>query len=115
MQHKLTIMRKQETSTASFRRLLREISTLLCYEVTRDLALTEVEIETPLQTMSAPTLEGKKLVFASVLRAGNGLLEGMLDLVPAARVSLTSASTVITRRCSQSSITSRRLPTCRTA
>ena len=83
VQHKLTIMRKQETSTASFRRLLREISTLLCYEVTRDLALTEVEIETPLQTMVAPTLEGKKLVFASVLRAGNGLLEGMLDLVPA--------------------------------
>lgn len=87
VQHKLTIMRKQETSTASFRRLLREISTLLCYEVTRDLALTEVEIETPIQTMMAPTLEGKKLVFASVLRAGNGLLEGMLDLVPAARVS----------------------------
>ena len=87
VQHKLTIMRKQETSTASFRRLLREISTLLCYEVTRDLALTEAEIETPLQTMVAPTLEGKKLVFASVLRAGNGLLEGMLDLVPAARVS----------------------------
>ena len=87
VQHKLTIMRKQETSTASFRRLLREISTLLCYEVTRDLALTAAEIETPLQTMVAPTLEGKKLVFASVLRAGNGLLEGMLDLVPAARVS----------------------------
>ncbi|PIO98430.1 Uracil phosphoribosyltransferase [uncultured Pleomorphomonas sp.] len=86
VQHKLTIMRNKETSTASFRRLLREISTLLCYEVTRDLALTEVEIETPLQTMTAPTLEGKKLVFASVLRAGNGLLEGMLDLVPAARV-----------------------------
>ena len=87
VQHKLTIMRNKDTSTASFRRLLREISTLLCYEVTRDLALTEVEIETPLQTMVAPTLEGKKLVFASVLRAGNGLLEGMLDLVPAARVS----------------------------
>lgn len=86
VQHKLTIMRKKETSTASFRRLLREISTLLCYEVTRDLALTETEIETPLVTMMAPTLEGKKLVFASVLRAGNGLLEGMLDLVPAARV-----------------------------
>jgi uracil phosphoribosyltransferase len=86
VQHKLTIMRNKDTSTASFRRLLREISTLLCYEVTRNLALTEVEIETPLQTMTAPTLEGKKLVFASVLRAGNGLLEGMLDLVPAARV-----------------------------
>ncbi|WP_237153370.1 uracil phosphoribosyltransferase [Oryzibacter oryziterrae] len=87
VQHKLTIMRKKETSTASFRRLLREISTLLCYEVTRDLKLMEVEIETPLEPMMAPTLEGKKLVFASVLRAGNGLLEGMLDLVPAARVS----------------------------
>lgn len=86
VQHKLTIMRKKETSTAGFRRLLREISLLLCYEVTRDLELTTVEIETPLTTMMAPTLEGKKLVFASVLRAGNGLLDGMLDLVPAARV-----------------------------
>ena len=86
VKHKLTIMRDRETSTASFRRLLREISTLLCYEVTRDLELTEVEIETPLVTMKAPTLVGKKLVFASILRAGNGLLEGMLDLVPAARV-----------------------------
>jgi uracil phosphoribosyltransferase len=86
VQHKLTIMRKKETSTASFRRLLREISLLLCYEVTRDLEMTTVEIETPLMTMQAPTLEGKKLVFASVLRAGNGLLDGMLDLVPAARV-----------------------------
>jgi uracil phosphoribosyltransferase len=86
VQHKLTIMRKKETSTAGFRRLLREISLLLCYEVTRDLELTTVEIETPLAVMQAPTLEGKKLVFASVLRAGNGLLDGMLDLVPAARV-----------------------------
>jgi uracil phosphoribosyltransferase len=86
VQHKLTIMRNRETSTASFRRLLREISTLLCYEVTRDLELTEIEIETPLTRMKSPILVGKKLVFASVLRAGNGLLEGMLDLVPAARV-----------------------------
>jgi uracil phosphoribosyltransferase len=86
VKHKLTIMRNKETSTASFRRLLREISLLLCYEVTRDLELTTMQIETPMQTMEAPTLEGKKLVFASVLRAGNGLLEGMLDLVPAARV-----------------------------
>ena len=86
VQHKLTIMRDKETSTASFRRLLREISLLLCYEVTRELDLTTRTIETPLQTMEAPTLEGKKLVFASVLRAGNGLLDGMLDLVPAARV-----------------------------
>lgn len=86
VQHKLTIMRKKETSTASFRRLLKEISLLLCYEVTRDLELTTMPIETPLMPMDAPVLEGKKLVFASILRAGNGLLEGMLDLVPAARV-----------------------------
>lgn len=86
VQHKLTIMRKKETSTAGFRRLLREISTLLCYEVTRDLELTMEPIETPLMKIEAPVLEGKKLVFASILRAGNGLLEGMLDLVPSARV-----------------------------
>ncbi len=86
VQHKLTIMRDKDTSTASFRRLLREISLLLCYEVTRELALTTRTIETPLKTIEAPTIEGKKLVFASVLRAGNGLLDGMLDLVPAARV-----------------------------
>ena len=86
VQHKLTIMRKKETSTAGFRRLLREISTLLCYEVTRELALTTEAIKTPLEAMDAPVLAGKKLVFASILRAGNGLLEGMLDLVPSARV-----------------------------
>lgn len=86
VQHKLTIMRKKETSTAGFRRLLREISTLLCYEVTRELDLTHEMIETPMTEMDAPVLAGKKLVFASILRAGNGLLEGMLDLVPSARV-----------------------------
>lgn len=86
VKHKLTIMRDRGTSTAGFRRLLKEISLLLCYEVTRDLELTTTTIQTPLATMEAPILEGKKLVFASVLRAGNGLLEGMLDLVPAARV-----------------------------
>jgi uracil phosphoribosyltransferase len=86
VQHKLSIMRDKGTSTASFRRLLREISLLLCYEVTRDLEMTTRTIETPMTTMQAPVLEGKKLVFASVLRAGNGLLDGMLDLVPAARV-----------------------------
>ena len=86
VQHKLSIMRKEGTSTRSFRQLLREISLLLCYEVTRDLPVEEVEIETPLTTMRAPMLKGKKLVFASILRAGNGLLEGMLDLVPSARV-----------------------------
>ena len=84
--HKLSIMRDKETSTASFRRLLREIAHLLCYEATRNLPTELVEIQTPLTAMMAPRLEGKKLVFASVLRAGNGLLDGMLDLVPAARV-----------------------------
>ncbi|WP_425416473.1 uracil phosphoribosyltransferase [Oricola indica] len=86
VQHKLTFMRKKESSTAGFRRLLREISLLLCYEVTRELPMTMETIETPLAEMRSPVLEGKKLVFASVLRAGNGLLEGMLDLVPSARV-----------------------------
>ena len=86
VKHKLTIMRDKETSTASFRRLLKEISLLLCYEVTRNMEMTTKRIETPLEAMDAPILEGKKLVFASVLRSGNGLLEGMLELVPAARV-----------------------------
>jgi uracil phosphoribosyltransferase len=86
VQHKLTIMRNKDTSTKSFRTLLHEISHLLCYEATRDLELTTREIETPIQTMQAPTLAGKKLVFVPILRAGMGLLEGMLDLVPSARV-----------------------------
>ena len=86
VQHKLTLMRRKETSTAEFRQLLREISLLLAYEVTRDLPLTEVEIETPLTHMKAPKLEGKKMALISILRAGNGLLEGMLDLIPSARV-----------------------------
>lgn len=86
VQHKLSIMRDKETSTAGFRRLLREIAHLLCYEVTRDLEVELRPITTPMGPMQAPYLKGKKLVFASILRAGNGLLEGMLDLVPAARV-----------------------------
>ena len=86
IQHKLTLMRRRETPTATFRALMREIALLLGYEVTRDLALTERRIETPLEAMTAPVLAGKKLVLVSILRAGNGLLEGMLDLVPAARV-----------------------------
>lgn len=86
VQHKLTKMRKVETTTAGFRRMLREISLLLCYEVTRELPMTTEAIETPLVAMDSPVLDGKKLVFASVLRAGNGLLDGMLDLVPSARV-----------------------------
>ena len=84
--HKLTLMRDKNASTKSFREMLREISLLLCYEATRDLDLTEVEVETPLARIKAPKLEGKKLVFAPILRAGMGLLEGMLDLVPSARV-----------------------------
>jgi uracil phosphoribosyltransferase len=87
VQHKLTLMRDKTTSTKGFRQLMREIATLLCYEVTRDLSLNTVEIETPLMPMQAPILAGKKLVFAPILRAGMGLLEGMLDLVPSARVS----------------------------
>jgi uracil phosphoribosyltransferase len=86
VQHKLTIMRDKDTSIAGFRRLLREIAHLMCYEVTRDLELEMIPIETPMMVMDAPTIKGKKLVFASILRAGNGLLDGMLDLVPAARV-----------------------------
>ena len=86
IQHKLTIMRDKDTSIASFRRLLREIAHLMCYEVTRDLELEMVPIETPMAKIDSPTIKGKKLVFASILRAGNGLLDGMLDLVPAARV-----------------------------
>ena len=86
IQHKLTIMRDKDTSIAGFRRLLREIAHLMCYEVTRDLQLEMIPIETPMMMMDAPTIKGKKLVFASILRAGNGLLDGMLDLVPAARV-----------------------------
>jgi len=86
VQHKLSIMRNKDTSTAGFRRLLREISLLLAYEVTRELPMTEVEIETPLVRMMAPTIDGKKLALVSILRAGNGLLDGILELVPAARV-----------------------------
>ena len=86
VQHKLTIMRKKETSTGSFRRLLREISTLLCYEVTRDLPLEQVPIATPLEPMMAPRIAGRKLVLAPVLRAGLGMLEGMVKLLPTAEV-----------------------------
>lgn len=86
IQHKLTLMRDKATPSAVFRQLLREISHLLAYEVLRDLPLDNVEITTPLETIQSPKLAGKKLCFISILRAGNGLLEGMLDLVPSARV-----------------------------
>jgi uracil phosphoribosyltransferase len=86
VQHKLTLMRMKETSTGQFRRLLNEISMLLAYEVTRDLPLTRTEIETPLQKMQAPVIDGKKIVLVSILRAGNGLLDGILNIIPNARV-----------------------------
>ncbi|HKE18798.1 MAG TPA: uracil phosphoribosyltransferase [Kofleriaceae bacterium] len=86
VQHKLTLMRRRETGTASFRALLSEISMLLAYEVTRDMSVVTEEIETPLMRMSAPVLEGKKIVLISILRAGNGLLDGMLRILPSARV-----------------------------
>lgn len=86
IQHKLSLMRKKTTSTAGFRRLLSEISLLMGYEVTRDMPLTYEEIETPLTTMDAPILDGKKVVLISILRAGSGLLDGILPLIPSARV-----------------------------
>ena len=86
VQHKLTLIRDKNLSTKSFRELLSEIGMLLCYEVTRDLPLELVEIETPLARMKSPVLAGKKLVFAPILRAGLTFAEGMLDLVPAARI-----------------------------
>jgi len=86
VQHKLTLMRKTDTSTAVFRQLLREISQLLAYEVTRNLPMTTRRIETPIEPMDAPVLDGKKLALVSILRAGNGLLDGILELIPSARV-----------------------------
>ena len=86
VQHKLTKMREKSCSTAVFRQLLREISHLLAYEVTRDLPMTTTSIETPMEAMEAPVLEGKKLALISILRAGNGLLDGVLELIPSARV-----------------------------
>ena len=86
VQHKLTIMRDKYTWTAAFRQLLREISQLLAYEVTRGLPMTTKRIDTPMQPMDAPTLDGKKLALISILRAGNGLMDGVLELIPSARV-----------------------------
>ncbi|GGH32607.1 uracil phosphoribosyltransferase [Cribrihabitans marinus] len=86
VQHKLTLMRDKGTSTASFRQLLREITLLLAYEVTHDLPMTTRQIETPLEEIEAPILAGKKLALVSILRAGNGMLDGVLELVPSARV-----------------------------
>ena len=86
VQHKLTLMRQKSVSTSSFRRLLNELAALMTYEVTRDMPTHEVEIETPLERMKGRKIDGKKLVFASILRAGTGILDGMLDVVPGARV-----------------------------
>ena len=86
VQHKLTLMRDRDTPTAVFRQLLREISQLLAYEVTRELPMATRRIETPIQAMDAPVLAGRKMALVSILRAGNGLLDGILELVPSARV-----------------------------
>lgn len=86
VQHKLTLMREKTRSTSGFRRLLNEISMLMAYEITRDIGTQMVEIETPLEKMQAPVIDGKKTVFVSILRAGNGFLDGMLNVVPGARV-----------------------------
>lgn len=86
VQHKLTLMRKKDASTNSFRRLLGELSSLMAYEVFRDIPTQQVEIETPLEKMTGTVIDGKKLVFVSILRAGNGILDGVLSIVPGARV-----------------------------
>jgi len=86
VQHKLTLMRRKEASTNSFRRLLNEISMLMAYEVTRDMPMQDIEIETPLETMNAKVIDGKKVVLVSILRAGTGILDGMLSVIPGARV-----------------------------
>lgn len=86
VQHKLTLMRQKDTSTNSFRRLLNELSMLMAYEVTRDMATQDIEIETPMEKMTGQVIDGKKLVLASILRAGTGILDGMLTVVPGARV-----------------------------
>src|SRR6187549_4303616 len=86
VQHKLTLMRRKDASTNTFRTLLNEVSMLMAYEVTRDMPMQDIEIETPLETMKARVIDGKKLVFVSILRAGTGILDGMLSVVPGARV-----------------------------
>ena len=86
VQHKLTLMRKKDTSTKRFRELVHELSALLAYEITRDMPMQEIEIETPLEKMKSRVIDGKKVVLASILRAGNGFLDGMLQVIPGARV-----------------------------
>ena len=86
VQHKLTLMRMEETPSSDFRRLLREVGMLMAYEVTRDLALTKIDIKTPVTATKSPIIDGKKITLVSILRAGNGILDGMLELIPSARV-----------------------------
>ncbi len=86
VQHKLTLMRQKDLSTNSFRRLLHEIAMLMAYEVTRDMPMQLIDIETPLEPMRSPVIEGRKTVFVVVMRAGSGFLDGMLEVVPGARV-----------------------------
>ncbi|MGC4394631.1 uracil phosphoribosyltransferase [Hydrogenophaga sp. T2] len=86
VQHKLTLMRRKDTSTKSFRELVHELSALLAYELTRDMPMQEIDIETPLEPMRSRVIDGKKIVLASILRAGNGFLDGMLQVIPGARV-----------------------------
>lgn len=86
VQHKLTLMRRKDASTSSFRRLLNELAMLMTYEVTRDIPMQDIQVETPLETMTGRVIDGKKLVFVSILRAGTGILDGMLSVVPGARV-----------------------------
>jgi uracil phosphoribosyltransferase len=86
VQHKLSLMRRKDASTSTFRTLLNELSSLMAYEVTRDMPLQDIDVQTPLETMTGKVIDGKKLVFVSILRAGNGILEGMLSVVPSARV-----------------------------
>ena len=113
VQHKLTLMRERDRSIKNFRELVNEVGTLLCYEVTRDLPLELVDIETPLMAMKAPIIAGKKLTFAPILRAGVGFLDGMLALVPSP-ASPISGSIAIPTRCRPSNISSRRRRICRT-
>jgi uracil phosphoribosyltransferase len=86
VQHKLTLLRRKETSTNSFRRLLSELSLLLAYEVTRDMPMQEIDIETPMEPMRSRVIDGKKTVFVSIMRAGAGILDGMLQVIPGARI-----------------------------
>ena len=115
VQHKLTLMRDKDASTTSFRTLLNELSMLMAYEVTRDMPMQDVEIETPLETMTAKVIDGKKLVLVSILRAGTGILDGFLSVVPGARVGHIGLYRDPKPRCRRWSTTSRCPRTCPSA